>query len=368
MICFCGLLTTDCILLCSSTFAKQMKIPASVMRECAFEKDFKQCCFSKAIVIDDTDIQNTNETPNNPGNPTQNNNQQNENPPSSNYTPNTLHYGSGPIDKYNKYFPTHRPLFDYYESHLIKKCEDVGHWYQSPNYPDYKYCVCDNGGDFDGTDCYCYGWTENGQCSCPIGTTKYVFKTGPEENIDSVNCRSLDHINDWGFSKPDNWTQRPYFRNNLNNENAEDEFWDSLTEEQKTLLIHVPRLPGYEELSAYRKTLIRDDIWKAWGIKAKKGFQTVKFDVVGTSKCIDTFANLDVESGSECVCSILSVSKGKTPKFWAYNPTAHFYVGFYANMTKDEICESECAQKCGQAFSSDDYNLRHILLNWWSPN
>ena len=69
MMCFSGLLTTGCILLCSSTFAKQMKIPASVMHECAFEKDFKQCCFSKAIVIDDTDTQNANETPsNNPQN------------------------------------------------------------------------------------------------------------------------------------------------------------------------------------------------------------------------------------------------------------------------------------------------------------
>lgn len=347
------------ILNISTVFAADniIKIPKNTMKHCALwtknNDEFKDCCFKRAF-----SNQNTHQ----------------DNPVIDNNFTSTDTYTSHGYGAYSSEYNKNdaisaAPPFNFTYTYTKKQCSQIGHTNSD------GWCVCNNGGDFSSGHCWCSmgAWQKNGQCICQAGTTKYEFYTGPSNSIKTFNCRNDDYINPYRFSNSQDYTYAE--RNKYHDPDFVDwtdplsVFWfhyDKSGEEVGMTFEEAFKQQNTRNLNSTNKHPIKK--WKVFGIVASNGSQQFNLDIVGDAKCITPDENLDADGGSECVCTVLSVSQGKIQEKWVYNPYAHFYWIFGQKDTSGPaVCDRICAEKCAIAFAQDEYNVRYSLMKHWLP-
>jgi len=341
-------------------------ITKETMKNCALSiknaDDFTDCCLNHSFKNNDSQEENIVSE-----NPSTNDGNSN----SGSLGTITIQGGGSSKELYNKNDAVSaRPLFSYTWTYDKKQCSAIG------NLNQYDWCICNNGGDFRNHHCWCPmgAWQKNGQCICQPGTTKYEFYTGPSNSQKTFNCRNDEYENPYTFSDASDYTSPAHDKYNdpdyVDWDDPLSVFWYHYNKSGKEVgMTFTEAFEKQNNLNKRKepKKIPKITIWKAFGITATNGTQEYKIDVVGNSRCITPDANLDDNTGAQCVCSIKSVSTGSIQEKWVYNPLASFYFVLQYDRSPEGICRTICSSKCAEAFANGDYNVRYSLMKHWKP-
>lgn len=338
---------------------KVIIITKQTMTNCALvtknDDDFKECCFSHSFTnTNDADTDNEN----NLGNI------------SSDNTGENITINNNANSKYNLYNKNDeisaRPLFNYTYTYAKKQCNEIGYFNSDGD------CVCNNGGDFSNNHCWCPNgsWQKDGKCICQPGTQKYEYSSGVNKSLKTFSCQDDGYVNPYTFSDTTDYTYPS--RNTYHDPDFVDwsdpleVFWYHYEKSGEEVgMTFTEAFKMRQERNKNGTGGAKITIWKAFGITASNETDNIVLDVVGDAKCITPDANLDADSGTECVCTVISVSSGSIQEKWVYNPFAKFYVT--TAKTEEDACKKVCTEKCAEAFAKDEYNVRYSLMKHWEP-